>query len=112
MPSFGLIRIDDPDDHRIAGYRDIRERDLIGRTGRFVAEGTVVLRLLVEAHAKDGGFEAESILLLENRVDGMGEILASTPEDVPVYVTTREVMNAIAGFDMHRGVLALGKRRN
>ena len=112
MPSPRLIRINDPGDPRIAAYRDIRERDLTGRTGRFVAEGTVVLRLLVDAHAKDGGFEAESILLLENRIDGLSEILASAAEDIPVYVTTREVMNAIAGFDIHRGVLALGKRRN
>lgn len=106
-----LIRIDDPGDPRIAGYRDIRERDLIGRSGRFIAEGTVVLRLLIDAHAMGGGFEAESLLLLENRADGLAELLADVPHDVPVYVASREVMNAIAGFDIHRGVLALGKRR-
>jgi len=111
MTADRLIRIDDPADPRISGYRDIRERDLIGRTGRFVAEGTVVLRLLVDAHAAGGGFEAESLLLLENRIEGLGEILARTPTDVPIYVASREVMNAVAGFDIHRGVLALGKRR-
>jgi tRNA G18 (ribose-2'-O)-methylase SpoU len=106
-----LQRIDDPDDPRIAGYRDIRERDLIGRSGRFVAEGTVVLRLLVDAHLA-GNFEAESLLLLENRAEGLGGILASVPQEVPIYAASREVMNAVAGFDIHRGVLALGKRRN
>lgn len=112
MTADRLIRIDDPADPRIAGYRDIRERDLIGRTGRFVAEGTVVLRLLVDAHASGGGFEAESLLLLENRVDGLNEILAKTPAGVPVYVASRDVMNAVTGFDIHRGVLALGRRRD
>jgi tRNA G18 (ribose-2'-O)-methylase SpoU len=107
-----LIRIHDPDDPRIAGYRDIRERDLIGRSGRFIAEGTVVLRLLIDAHVTGGAFEAESLLLLENRADGLGELLAGVPDDVPVYVASREIMNAIAGFDIHRGVLALGKRRD
>jgi tRNA G18 (ribose-2'-O)-methylase SpoU len=111
MTADRLIRIHDPDDPRIAGYRDIRERDLIGRTGRFIAEGTVVLRLLIDSHASDGGFEAESLLLLENRVEGLDEFLARTSDDVPVYVASREIMNAIAGFDIHRGVLALGKRR-
>jgi tRNA G18 (ribose-2'-O)-methylase SpoU len=109
MPS--LIRIDDPADVRIAGYRDIRERDLIGRTGRFVAEGTVVLRLLVDAHSAGGDFAAESLLLLENRLGGLDDILDRVPDDVPIYIASRETMNAIAGFDIHRGILALGRRR-
>lgn len=111
MPAPGHFRIDDPADPRIAGYRDIRERDLTGRLGLFVAEGTVVLRLLVASHATGGDFEAESLLLLENRIDGLTDILSMVPDGVPVFVVTRDVMNAIAGFDMHRGVLALGRRR-
>ena len=110
MPASQLIRIDDPDDPRIAGYRDIRERDLVGRQGRFVAEGTVVLRLLFDAHARGTRFTAESILLLENRVAGLEEIVASVPAGIPVFVTSAAVMNAVAGFDIHRGVLALGRR--
>lgn len=111
MSADRLQRIDDPEDPRISGYRDIRERDLVGRSGRFVAEGTVVLRLLVDAHLA-GRFEAESLLLLENRVEGLGGIIASVPGEVPIYVASREVMNAAAGFDIHRGVLALGRRRH
>ena len=38
-----VIRIESPDDPRIAGYHAIRERDLVGREGRFIAEGKVVL---------------------------------------------------------------------
>lgn len=112
MPTPNLIRIEDPEEPRIAGYRDIRERDLVGRAGYFIAEGTVVLRLLVDAHASGDAFEVESVLLLENRVEGLSELLASTAGEVPVYVVHREVMNAVAGFDIHRGVLALGKRRD
>ena len=104
------IRITDKDDPRIAAFRSIRERDLVGREGRFVAEGTVVLRMLAAAHASRGGFRAEAILLLENRIDGVAEILADFPPEVPVYVADRAVFNAIAGFDMHRGVLAIGRR--
>ncbi|TIX05992.1 MAG: RNA methyltransferase, partial [Mesorhizobium sp.] len=62
-----LIRIDDPGDPRVAAYLDIRERDLVGRHGRFVAEGKVVLDVLFSA----GRFAAESVLVLENRLAGL-----------------------------------------
>lgn len=101
-----LIRITDAGDARIAAYRDIRERDLVGRQGRFVAEGRVVLNVLFGARR----FTAESLLLLENRVGGLGDLLATVPADVPVYVASRSVLDAVAGFHMHRGVLAIGLR--
>jgi tRNA G18 (ribose-2'-O)-methylase SpoU len=100
------IRIDDPQDPRVAAYLDIRERDLAGRQGRFVAEGKVVLDLLLSA----GRFAAESVLVLENRLAGLEEILRKAPADLPVYVATSAVMDAIAGFHMHRGILAMGRK--
>ncbi len=104
------VRIDDPSDPRVAAFRDIRERDLTGRQGRFIAEGTVVLRMLAAHHGGPEGFAAESILLLENRLAGLSDILASFPDEVPVHVVSQAVMDGIAGFNMHRGVLALGRR--
>jgi tRNA G18 (ribose-2'-O)-methylase SpoU len=101
------IRIDDADDPRIAAYRDIRERDLKGRHGLFVAEGKVVLNVLFGARR----FEADSVLLLENRLAGMAETLALAPPDMPVYVADAAVLDRIAGFHLHRGVLAIGRRR-
>ncbi len=106
-----LIRIDHADDPRVAEFQGIRERDLTGRQNRFIAEGTVVLRMLSTAHAQGGDFVAEKILLLENRVSGLTEELAAFPADVPVYVASAAVLDAIAGFHLHRGVLALGYRR-
>ena len=104
------IRIDDAEDPRIAEFRSIRERDLVGRQASFIAEGTVVLRMLAAAHAAGQAFRAEKILLLENRVAGLSELLGSFPVDVPVYVADAAVIDAIAGFHLHRGVLALGRR--
>ena len=101
------IRIDDPADPRVAAYMDIRERDLAGRQGRFVAEGKVVLNVLFSARR----FEAESVLLLENRVAGMADTLQLAPADLPTYVASGEVLDRIAGFHMHRGVLAIGRKR-
>lgn len=103
------IRIDDPSDPRVAAFVSIKERDLTGRQGRFVAEGTVVLRMLAAAHHAGRGITAEAILLLESRVAGLAELLAEFPADVPVFVADARVFDAIAGFNMHRGVLAIGR---
>ncbi|WP_242217820.1 TrmH family RNA methyltransferase [Shinella zoogloeoides] len=104
------VRIDDPADPRIAGFVSIRERDLTGREGLFIAEGTVVLRMLGQAQARGNGFAAEAILLLESRLAGIAEVLAAFPPAVPVYIASQAVFDAIAGFNMHRGVLALGRK--
>lgn len=104
------IRIADPDDPRVAAYRAIRERDLVGRQARFVAEGTVVLRMLAAHHRGTEGFEAESVLILESRLAGVLDILYRFPPEVPVYTASPAVMDAIAGFPIHRGVLAIGRR--
>ncbi|MBC7314446.1 MAG: RNA methyltransferase [Rhizobium sp.] len=105
-----LIAIEDPADPRIAEFSQIRERDLTGRAGGFIAEGTVVLRMLAAAHGAGRGIRAEKLLLLRNRVEGVADLLAAFPEDVPVYVAESPVLDAIAGFHLHRGVLALGQR--
>lgn len=105
-----LIEITDPGDVRIAEFTSIRERDLTGRQGQFIAEGTVVLSMLAKAHAGAGPVKAEKLLLLQNRVAGLSDLVAQFPENVPVYVAETAVLDAIAGFHLHRGVLALGRR--
>lgn len=103
------IRIEDADDPRVAPFRNIRERDLVGREQRFVAEGTVVLNVLADVHGKPGRPSAEMLLVLENRLAGIASLLDRFPDDVPLMVVPRPVMDEITGFPMHRGVLALGR---
>jgi tRNA G18 (ribose-2'-O)-methylase SpoU len=100
------IRIDDPADPRIAAYRAIRERDLVGREGRFIAEGEVVVRVLL------GGVRHApvSLLIAEKRIAGLAGPIAALPAGVLVYAASQEIMDGIAGFPMHRGILALGRR--
>lgn len=100
-----IICIEDPSDARIAGFRDIRERDLTGREGLFVAEGEVVLRVLASPQSRCG---IRGVLLAENRVEGLKDILDRLPDGTPVYVAGQGVLDAIAGFHLHRGILALG----
>jgi tRNA G18 (ribose-2'-O)-methylase SpoU len=113
MPGdLALNPITEANDPRIAVFRDIRERDLTGRHGRFIVEGTVVLRMLAQAHKAGLDFEAESILILENRLAGVAEILSEFPSEVPIYVAKASVLDEIVGFNLHRGILALGKRKS
>lgn len=101
-----LIEISDPADPRIEMYRDIRERDLVGRKGLFVAEGKVVVEKLTDsAH-----HHPLSVLIAGKRVDALQPIIARLASDVPVYVAAQQVIDAIAGFPLHRGVLAIGRR--
>jgi tRNA G18 (ribose-2'-O)-methylase SpoU len=102
-----IIRIDDPADPRVAPYLSVRERDLAGRQGRFIAEGRVVLNVLFSA----ARFEAESVLVLENRLAGLADTLSLAEPSMPVYAASQPVMDAIAGFHIHRGILAIGRKR-
>ena len=101
-----LIPIVDPADPRVEPYRDIRERDLVGRRGLFVAEGTVVLEKLVESATH----RATSLLIADKRVAALATLLARLPADTPVYLAAPRVLDAVAGFPLHRGVLAIGQR--
>ncbi|MEO3385067.1 RNA methyltransferase [Mesorhizobium sp. CAU 1741] len=102
-----IIRIEDANDPRIASYHAVRERDLVGREGRFIAEGKVVLNVLFSARQ----FEAESALVLDKRLPGMQSTLGLAAPEMPVYVASQAVMDAIAGFHIHRGILAMGRTR-
>lgn len=110
-----LIAITSAGDPRIAAYRAVRERDLASlngregegaRTGLFVVEGEVVLRTA----ARLGRFPIESVLLADKRVDALADVIALLGPQVPVHTASQAVMDAIAGFPIHRGILALGRR--
>jgi tRNA G18 (ribose-2'-O)-methylase SpoU len=102
----GVVRIDDPDDPRLADYRQVRERDLVGRQGGFIAEGVVVLEKLIRA----GRHPIGSVLLAEKRVEALGPLLDELAPGVAVYAAGQAVMDAVVGFPIHRGVLAAGAR--
>jgi tRNA G18 (ribose-2'-O)-methylase SpoU len=99
-----VVRITDPFDPRIEAFRDVRERDLVGRQGRFIAEGEVVLR----AAARAGLHPLASVLVAEKRVQGLAEVLDALPGRPAVYAADQAVLDAVTGFHIHRGILALG----
>jgi tRNA G18 (ribose-2'-O)-methylase SpoU len=106
-PSDRLVAIADPDDPRIAVFRAVRERDVAGRQGGFIAEGEVVVRVLAESRLH----RARSVLVSAGRAARLAPLLARFDDDVALYAAPQAVMDLIAGFPIHRGLLAYGKRR-
>jgi tRNA G18 (ribose-2'-O)-methylase SpoU len=95
-----IDEISDLDDPRVADYRDVRERDLVGRAGRFIAEGEVVVRVL--RRSRFAGRVRSYFLSRARRA--LAEELAAS--GAPVYVADETLMSSVVGFDIHRGVLA------
>ncbi len=99
-----IVAIEDPADPRLIPYRDLRDRALRDR-GDFIAEGEVVLRNLL----RSGRHPIRSMLLAERQSERLAELIASAPDDVPVYAAPQSVMDEIVGFPIHRGILAHGQ---
>lgn len=98
------IKITDSRDPRVAAYLQVRERDLTGRDGRFIVEGKVTLAALI----RRSRFQIESLFLCETRLEPLADLLAELPGEVPVYTAPQNLMDEVAGFPIHRGVLACG----
>ncbi|HQA77228.1 MAG TPA: RNA methyltransferase [Propionicimonas sp.] len=98
-----LIHLDRADDERLGDYVGLREatlrRLLETERGVFIAEGSKVIRRAIEA-----GYPPRSFLLAERWLADLADLLDGL--DVPVYVTTEEVAEAVTGFHVHRGALA------
>ena len=103
-----LIEVTDPDDPRLADYRDLRDvqlrTHLEAEHGLFLAEGEKVVRRAVEA-----GFTARSFLMAPRWLDGLADVLG--PTDAPCYVLSEDLAEQVTGFHVHRGALASLRRR-
>ena len=98
-----LVEIDDPDDPRLADYRDLRDvelrKHLEAEHGLFLAEGEKVVRRAVEE-----GFKARSFLMARRWLEGLADVLERT--DAPCYVVHEDLAERVTGFHVHRGALA------
>jgi tRNA G18 (ribose-2'-O)-methylase SpoU len=72
--------------------------------GIFVAEGTKVVRRLLESH-----FEVVSALLPEKHLDQFRPLFDARPEKLTVYLADKPLLESLIGFSMYQGVLAVGK---
>ena len=94
-----------PDDPRIADYAHVGDPAWLLERSLFVAEGRLVVRRLIESRA----FPIRSILVTPAARHALSDVLDPTLAPA-VHVCEQDVMNAVAGFNFHRGCLALAVR--
>lgn len=68
-----------------------------------MAEGPTVVRRLMQS-----SLHVRSVLVADAKVAACADVIASA--SCPVHVVSREVLAAVAGFDLHRGVVASADR--
>jgi tRNA G18 (ribose-2'-O)-methylase SpoU len=102
------IRIDDPEDPRLDDFRDLttadRRPDRPGGRGLVIAEGVIVVRRLLESR-----YPTRALLGVAPKLADLAPDLAGH-DDLPVYLTSAEVMAEVVGFHLNRGVLAVADR--
>ena len=108
----GPVRITDPADSRVDDYRSLHDAKIRrrmeeggdGDPGFFVAEGGHAVERLLAS-----GRRLRSVLLDPIRLEALGPALDGV--DAPVLVADQPTLRAVAGFPVHRGVLAAADRR-
>jgi len=100
----GVEIIEDPEDARLADYREIRDAERRLRSGTFIAEGRLVVRRLLSA----GRYRVRSALVTPPALHALGDALAAA--GVPAYLVRQDTVEAVVGMEFHHGCLAVGER--
>ena len=118
-----ITRITDPRDARLDDFRDLNHSDnrpdLPGGKGLVIAEGALVIPRLLSSRFPVRaivGFEPKLSSFLEGFLRDAEE--GRIPQEAvaallhtPIYEVPREVLADVAGFDMHRGLVASADRQ-
>ncbi len=103
------IEIKSTDDPRIKIFAGLTEAQLRNSLnpdqGIFIAESPKVIRV-----ALDGGIIPVALLCERRHIDGDAADIISRLHDIPIYTGEREVLAAITGYTLTRGVLCAMRR--
>ena len=99
----GIQSVQDP---RVEAFYAVRDGELVRSRGLFVAEGRLVVRRVIE----DRRLRVHSMLLTPTALADLAAPLAVVNPEVPVLIASAEDLTRIAGYDVHRGCLALVHR--
>ncbi len=109
MADFSPIRIDDPRDPRLDDFRNLNASDKKSGEQLIIAEGTLVVpRLLASPYPTRAvvGFPGKLRAIEEE----LSCFLSGDDATFSVFEVSREVLKEVAGFDMHRGLVASADR--
>jgi tRNA G18 (ribose-2'-O)-methylase SpoU len=105
-PAMPIERVEALDDDRLADYRHVPDPELLRRGELFVAEGRLVVRALLT----QSRFPVRSILLTDAALEGLADAIEPRLAATPVFVVPPRAIEALVGFNIHRGCLAIGQR--
>ena len=104
-----IYRIDTLDDPRVAMFSRLTEAQLRcsqdAAQGLFIAESPKVIRVALSA-----GYEPLALLCEERHLANDARDLAETLSHVPIYIGARELLAALTGYTLTRGVLCAMRR--
>ena len=94
--------ITDPADPRLDDIRNLNKSDKSGQ-GLVIAEGPLVVSRLAESR-----FPMRCLVGFPNKLEAY--ISEYGEPECPIYQVSRETLAEVAGFDMHRGLVAAADR--
>lgn len=117
-----MIQITSLDDPRLDVYRNQRDAWLAAShnpgqrrgaagaatetgSGLFMAEGGLVIQSLLRSR-----YRLDSILATPERYETIALEVEQRAPEAPVYLAPRALLEQVLGFDLHRGLLAAGRR--
>ena len=101
-----IERIDRDDDPRLAVYHAVRDGELVRSRGLFVAEGRLIVRRVLE----DPRYRIHSLLLNDAALLDLDAAIANHDDELTIFVGEPRQLAKTAGYDVHRGCLALVHR--
>lgn len=109
LPANGPVENVDASDPRVEPYRSLRDPDLVKAgegEGWFIGEQALVLERMLATPGATISILASAKMAA--RAVSLRE--ASRDPSPPILVAEDSVLESIVGFDLHRGLLALGRR--
>jgi tRNA G18 (ribose-2'-O)-methylase SpoU len=104
MVELNIRKIASFDSHELQPYATMRRPLEHERQGIFVAEGTKVVRRLLESQ-----FTVVSIVLPDKWLEDFQPLLEARTEPITIYLAEKKLLETLTGFSMFQGVLAVGK---
>jgi tRNA G18 (ribose-2'-O)-methylase SpoU len=98
-----IIRIKNLEDSALQPYRTMRRPVEHEKSGIFVAEGEKVVRRLVAS-----SLDIVSALMTDEWLEQYQPLLWGR-HGIPVYVAAKKLLESIVGFELHQGIMAVGK---
>ncbi len=100
-----MIYIDNVEDSRVADYQNLKQQSIVGtRKDKFVVEGRKVVIKLLQSK-----LDTISVFVTEDFYNENADLINSKVPDNFQFIASKALMNQVAGFKLHTGILAVAR---